>query len=98
MAGKTGTTNDYKDSWFIYDGRVVTAWLGTDDNKATWLRQFGRLTNGVTLYQQVKPEPLSLVPVEGLTFQSYQKQGTRIADNCQQAIVYLLYLNRLLKI
>ena len=39
MAGKTGTTNDYKNSWFVsIDGRyVVTAWLGTDDNKTTWL-------------------------------------------------------------
>ncbi|MEC8925685.1 MAG: penicillin-binding protein 1B [Pseudomonadota bacterium] len=91
MAGKTGTTNDYKDSWFVsIDGRyVVTAWLGTDDNQTTWLSgSSGALPMVSRFYQQVKPEPLSLVPVEGLTFQSFhQKQGTRIPDNCQQAIV-----------
>ncbi len=34
LAGKTGTTSDYKDAWFIgYTGGFVTAvWVGKDDN------------------------------------------------------------------
>ncbi len=34
LAGKTGTTSDYRDAWFIgYTGGFVTAvWLGRDDN------------------------------------------------------------------
>ena len=34
FAGKTGTTSDTKDAWFIgYDGRLLTAvWVGYDDN------------------------------------------------------------------
>lgn len=34
MAGKTGTTNDYRDSWFAgFDRNLVTSvWLGNDDN------------------------------------------------------------------
>jgi penicillin-binding protein 1A len=34
LAGKTGTTSDYKDAWFIgYTGGFVTAvWVGRDDN------------------------------------------------------------------
>ena len=34
LAGKTGTTSDYKDAWFVgYTGGFVTAvWLGRDDN------------------------------------------------------------------
>ena len=34
IAGKTGTTSDYKDAWFVgYTGGFVTAvWLGKDDN------------------------------------------------------------------
>ena len=35
IAGKTGTTSDYRDAWFIgYTGGFVTAvWVGKDDNK-----------------------------------------------------------------
>ena len=37
VAGKTGTTNDQRDSWYVgYDHlHLVTTWLGRDDNKAT---------------------------------------------------------------
>ena len=39
LAGKTGTTNDFKDSWFAgFSGDVLTiVWLGRDDNKPVGL-------------------------------------------------------------
>jgi penicillin-binding protein 1A len=35
IAGKTGTTSDYKDAWFVgYAGGLTTAvWMGNDDNR-----------------------------------------------------------------
>jgi penicillin-binding protein 1A len=35
VAGKTGTTQDYRDAWFIgcIDGEVIGVWLGNDDNR-----------------------------------------------------------------
>jgi penicillin-binding protein 1A len=38
VAGKTGTTQDYKDAWFIGEvgsgGTVIGVWLGNDDGRA----------------------------------------------------------------
>jgi penicillin-binding protein 1A len=35
VAGKTGTTQDFKDAWFIgsFKGRMIGIWLGNDDNQ-----------------------------------------------------------------
>jgi penicillin-binding protein 1A len=34
VAGKTGTTQDYRDAWFIgfIDGRIIGVWMGNDDS------------------------------------------------------------------
>ncbi|HTI81254.1 MAG TPA: PBP1A family penicillin-binding protein [Acetobacteraceae bacterium] len=35
VAGKTGTTQEFRDAWFIggIDGEIIGIWLGNDDNK-----------------------------------------------------------------
>ncbi len=43
LYGKTGTTNDYSDAWFIgFDDRlVVGVWVGRDDNNPIGLKETG---------------------------------------------------------
>ncbi|MGQ5486088.1 penicillin-binding protein 1B [Photobacterium damselae] len=63
LAGKTGTTDQGKDSWFVgADGReVVAVWMGRDDNKSANLTGS---TGALRLYEDyIKrrgPEPLEL--------------------------------------
>jgi penicillin-binding protein 1A len=35
VAGKTGTTSDYRDAWFIgsVSGMMIGVWMGNDDNQ-----------------------------------------------------------------
>jgi penicillin-binding protein 1A len=35
IAGKTGTTQDYRDAWFIgwTNGAIIGVWLGNDDDR-----------------------------------------------------------------
>ena len=35
VAGKTGTTQDFRDAWFIgdIDGTIIGVWLGNDDDR-----------------------------------------------------------------
>ncbi|MGM0525034.1 MAG: penicillin-binding protein 1B [Pseudomonadota bacterium] len=90
VAAKTGTTNDYKDSWFVsIDGdNVVTTWLGRDDNQPTGLTgSTGALQVTREVYREAPPRPMSLRPVDGVTLQSFHRlKGVRIPADCQQAV------------
>lgn len=47
-AGKTGTTNDFQDAWFIgYDGSLVTGvWVGYDDHRSLGYNETGARAAG----------------------------------------------------
>ncbi len=68
-AGKTGTTDDYKDSWFAgFTGdRLAVAWVGRDDNQPTGLSGasgamavWGETMAGLDLEPLFPPEPESV--------------------------------------
>ncbi len=70
LAGKTGTSNDTRDSWFVgVDGReVTTIWLGRDDNKPTKLTgSSGALRVYAEYLQHRIPEKLTLPWPKGIT-------------------------------
>jgi len=62
MAGKTGTTDDYRDSWFSgFDKNIlVTSWIGKDNNKPVNLSGASGAMQLFIGYQQ-QQEPKSLV-------------------------------------
>jgi penicillin-binding protein 1A len=65
-AGKTGTSQDYRDAWFVgYTSQLVTGvWLGNDDNSPTRKTSGGNLPVNIwskymrTALQGVSPTPL----------------------------------------
>ena len=61
VAGKTGTTNDLRDSWFAgFSGKhVVVVWVGRDDNQSTGLNgATGALTVWGELMRNMSTESL----------------------------------------
>jgi penicillin-binding protein 1A len=68
LAGKTGTTSDYKDAWFAgYTGGVTTVvWMGRDD-----ARPMGRITGGqapAELWRGVMGVALKRMPVTAIPY------------------------------
>ncbi|MFZ5765051.1 MAG: penicillin-binding protein 1B [Thermodesulfobacteriota bacterium] len=68
-AGKTGTSDDLKDSWFAgFTGdRLAVVWVGTDDNRPTGLTgSGGAMVVWGRIMQGLQPQPLDLTPPEGV--------------------------------
>ena len=69
LVGKTGTTNDAKDSWFAgYTGDYLSVvWLGRDDNKPIGLTgSTGALPVWTTLMKQISTQPVTLIPPDNI--------------------------------
>jgi penicillin-binding protein 1B len=72
VAGKTGTSDDLRDSWFAgFTGdQLAVVWLGRDDNKSIGLTgASGALEVWGQIMQELHPQPLDLLEPEGITWQ-----------------------------
>ena len=70
LAGKTGTTNNYRDSWFAGFGNDILAvsWLGRDDNRSIHLSGGdGAMRVWADFMRKVKPESLPKQPPNGIS-------------------------------
>jgi len=83
VAGKTGTTNDRRDSWFVgyTRNRVAVAWVGEDDNRpagVTGSNAAMRLWAG--LFRELPLEPVDLRMPDGAFWLWVDAGSGRLSD------------------
>jgi penicillin-binding protein 1B len=90
-AGKTGTTDDMRDSWFAgYTGdHVAVVWVGRDDNKPSGLTGgSGAMTVWGEMMKNLQPAPLQPEMPEGIELATVDAaSGLRYDDGCAAGVV-----------
>jgi penicillin-binding protein 1B len=90
LAGKTGTSNDLRDSWFAGVGQDLLAvvWMGRDDNGKTPLTgASGALQVWANFMQQAAPSSLNMTPPSNVIMvwvDAYSGLGS--AEDCPGAV------------
>ena len=95
VAGKTGTTDDTRDSWFAgFDAAHVTVvWMGTDDNKPTGLTgSSGALLLWGDIYTQLVPASLSFDNSDELAVHWVDLASRSLTDEQCASAVQLAFL------
>lgn len=86
LVGKTGTTNELRDSWFAgYSGDyLAVVWIGRDDNKPVGLTGGGgALQIWAELMRQVSKKPVALTPPDNIEMKWVDEStGLLSKENC----------------
>jgi penicillin-binding protein 1B len=92
VAGKTGTTNDLRDSWFAgFSGDYLgVVWIGRDDNQPAKLTGAqGALQVWASTMHKLSRVPLDLEPPESIeTVWIDRENGLRASEGCETAAEY----------
>lgn len=87
IAGKTGTTDDYRDSWFAgFSGNYLNVvWVGNDDNKRTGLSgSKGAMRVWMDLTRNLPLKPLQVPqPNNVFEFEIDMVTGQLMSDDCR---------------
>ena len=90
VAGKTGTTNDLRDSWFAgFSGEhLAVVWLGRDDNQPIGLTgSSGALTVWADILSHIPTRPLSAPVADKVTYHWIDRNnGLLSGEDCENAI------------
>ncbi|MGH8564621.1 MAG: penicillin-binding protein 1B [Gammaproteobacteria bacterium] len=89
LAGKTGTTDDLRDSWFVGFGgdMLATVWVGRDDNRSAGLSgAAGAMQVWSAMMRGRPPSSLDLYPPEGIEWHWVDDlSGARTEASCPGA-------------
>ncbi|MDO5768828.1 MAG: penicillin-binding protein 1B [Psychrobacter sp.] len=90
LAGKTGTTNDYRDAWFAgYSGNYVSVvWVGRDDNKPIGLSGgSGALPVWIDYMKRLKLTPVMMPEPEGVEWLWLENNSGKLSnERCPNAL------------
>ena len=90
LGGKTGTTDDYRDSWFAgYSGNLLTVvWVGRDDNKPVGLTgSNGAMRVWQHIMSAVSLSPAKFEPPASVEFVEIDPvSGLRARGNCRERL------------
>lgn len=90
FAGKTGTTNDYKDSWFAgFSGEhLAVVWVGRDDNKVAHITgSSAALPIFTDIFNGLPTESLKLGYEENIEWKLIdQETGLLAGDGCEESV------------
>ena len=94
VAGKTGTTNDTRDSWFAgFSGEhLIVTWLGTDDNQSTGLTgSSGALPVWSEIMQKIRTRPFSFAYDDELEYYYVESEKGELVDEQCSTAAYLAF-------
>lgn len=96
MAGKTGTTNDMRDSWFAgFTGNyLAVVWLGYDDNRPTGLTgAMGALPVWVGTMARLHPSSLTPTQPENVMWQWVDHDSGKLSSEKCSGALYVPFRN-----
>jgi penicillin-binding protein 1B len=95
LAGKTGTTNDLRDSWFAgFDGeKLAVVWMGRDDNQPMGLTgASGAMQVWGDLFSMTGATATQLLKPENVAWHGVDRESGGLADKGCENTVQLAFI------
>lgn len=91
LAGKTGTTDNYRDSWFVgfSSDFLTTVWIGHDDNKTTGLSgSVGALQVWAEIMGKIGVKSLTTATARGVVYEKVSlEKKSMLPKSCELGVL-----------